>query len=214
MRTSRALLRAAAGKAAGGGGVTYVAGSSAGGITNNWVSNPAGIKQGDLLIACCTALAGAFTQPSGWTALLSGGAGTGIMAVYYKIAGAAEPTQYGWQCSNGYNAMVILAYRGVDNITPIDASAGTSGSGAIASTPSITTTKGNDLILAFYCDNNQVRSFAAPAGFVARASRTYGSDEVYTFDAIFPSAGPTGAISSALSASDSWGAAAIALAAA
>jgi len=95
------------------------------------------------------------TAPAGWTQvnrINNAGPTSNSLIVYYKFAGAAEPTSYLWQLS-GVSAAVagIQTYVGVDAATPVDAQAGTATASSLTHTaPAIATTVNNAMLVGHY----------------------------------------------------------------
>lgn len=86
------------------------------------VTKPTGTVDNDVLIAVVGGVMSG--TPSGWTALMNVATGTGgsldHVYVYYKVA-ASEGANYTFSNSAAQlGAVSIVAYRGVDNTTPID----------------------------------------------------------------------------------------------
>lgn len=127
------------------------------------INAPSGTSDGDFLIAHIarnyTTLVGAtITPPSGWTLLLTNSSGAMDSWVYYKFAGASEPSSYTWTL--GATGTVAQSCGGdihritaVDTSTPIDVSAtaalGVATGDADPDSPSVTTTVANTMVFAF-----------------------------------------------------------------
>lgn len=119
----------------------------------------------DVMVAAITVRGGSNTTitsvPAGW-ALVPGGTnpidnGTTLkMAVYYKVATAAEPVSYTWGFSSSEKASGgIQAYVNVDTAEPIDVASGqTTPSGNDHSTPSVTTTLDGAMLVASFAAAN------------------------------------------------------------
>jgi hypothetical protein len=122
------------------------------------VPYPAGVVSGDLLVIQYSAATSAVTTtPSGWTLLLgptSGSDGQGDkFSVFYRVAGASEPSSVTIaKTTSGGGAGIMAAYSGVNTSSPIDASAAANlpSSGSSGTTPSVTTTQTNTMLLRFY----------------------------------------------------------------
>lgn len=86
-------------------------------------NKPAGVVSGDLLLAVFTNNNQTVSRPSGWTQLFYTPASTGNVwatGVYYKVAGASEPTSYTFSVPSAAPLVLsITAWSGVDNTTPI-----------------------------------------------------------------------------------------------
>ena len=124
--------------------------------TNLTINKPTGVVSGDVLIVNITSNNGGTPTLSGWNSL-----GTGIFngsnlraTVLYKVAGGSEPANYTFALGAGANDAVgtIIAFSGVDNTSPIDAT-GTMGlsasAGATATAPGITTNSANAAVVMF-----------------------------------------------------------------
>jgi hypothetical protein len=87
----------------------YTAGSN----SSLSVSRPTGVVEGDVLVTAVAYRGGSLTAPSGWTqAILQGGSGV-TAAVYYRVAGASEPSSYAWalDSTDALAAGVIAFYN-------------------------------------------------------------------------------------------------------
>lgn len=150
-------------------------------------SKPAGAAQGDILVAFHAADTGILTDmgtPTGgstWSLLTSRarddstGSGT---KVWWKVAGAAEPANYGFtQGSNADGSVSIIAVQDGSTNTPVVAQTGGTSSGAAKTTPSTTAAAGDFEIrcVAVHAPGTSL-SFTAPVGFTERSdiqSSTY-----------------------------------------
>ena len=130
---------------------------------------PSGVQAGDVLVAQVSNYGGVFSgviAPSGWTLVgraTSGGAVT--EAVYWKIAGSAEPVYYGFSLSGSPGVQMaggMAAYGGVDRTAPVNAFGTATGAGATASTPSVTTTVANTVLV--HSVSKRRDDLPAPAG--------------------------------------------------
>ncbi|TMB21692.1 MAG: hypothetical protein E6J71_07790 [Deltaproteobacteria bacterium] len=149
-------------------GASYTALAGAGtgigfrGATSNSVTSatslsltrPSATAANDIMLASVTTRAGSgmptITAP-GWTSILSTNNGSTLTtATFWKVAGtaAADPGPYAFTVSSSSSvAGGISSYFDVDTTTPIDAFAGQANS---SSTPSITTTVANTMLVAFF----------------------------------------------------------------
>lgn len=134
------------------------------GFTNQiTINKPTGVSEGDLLLAVVgwennQTPASWTSVPSGWTEIVDrqecGGSPTRpcTFSVWYKVAGASEPSSYTWQASiSGVGLMgVISAYSGVDETTPMDATrtVATGGAATTVDPPSITTVTNDAFVIA------------------------------------------------------------------
>ena len=126
--------------------------------TNLTIVKPTGVVSGDVMLVNIAKNNGSAITPSlaGWTLL-----GSGIIngsnlrgTVLYKVAGGSEPANYTFALGAGSNDAVgtIVAFSGVDNASPIDAT-GTMGlsvaAGQTATAPGITTNSANAAVVMF-----------------------------------------------------------------
>jgi hypothetical protein len=137
------------------------------------IVRPTGVVANDVLIAALywdNAGRPTITAPIGWTLIRQDGSTADEeAALYYHVAGAAEPTSYTWRStlSVGFTG-IIAAYAGVSTTTPIDVYAGQTGTTASAVAPSVTTTAGNEVVVTVWTAWNNNVSFGAPIGMTLR----------------------------------------------
>ena len=180
MRTIQADVRAGSG----GGAPTFgnVASNNAnsGSIT---INRPAGTVSGSLLLAQIAVRGGTtqtITAPAGWTLVPTNGrVNSGVtlaQAIYYRIAGAAEPASYQWTFSSSARSTgIILRYSGTHATTPINVSDGlAAGSGTVITAPTVTTTVANTRLVAFFSHANSAGSLTTPAGMTSRSNGNSG----------------------------------------
>src|SRR2546427_4884340 len=143
---------------AGSGGGANQCGS--GGQNTLTIGRPAGVVSGDLLVAAISVRSANPSTPSGWTLVWCGNSGsssggstcpvssTVSLAVYWKVAGASEPSTYSGWTTTQKAAGVITAYYNVNTSTPIDVQNGTGYTSSVTSlsTPSITTAVVNNML--------------------------------------------------------------------
>jgi hypothetical protein len=199
------------------GAIGFVAASSANngtGTTSLSVNKPTGVAQGDVMLATLTATGtGSITAPSGWTAITNATQGTALrQATYYKVAGASEGSSYSWGLGTSRSTSAgIVAYRGVNQTAPVDASATATATSGNAVGPSVTTSAASDQVVAS-------ASFATATTVTADASTTErydvssGSTTTEAADFAQANAGATTAKTAKPAASSSgWIAATVAL---
>lgn len=142
--------------------------TAASGVFSLTIAKPAGTVQDDVMVAAIgiSANTPVITAPDGWVQVrqLNNTATTAnALAVYYKIATAYEPLSYTWTFSaSGGSAGGIQTFYNVDTANPVDAEAGqTTASSLNHSTPSITTTVPNTMLVTAYTFASS-RSWNAP----------------------------------------------------
>jgi hypothetical protein len=120
------------------------------------VAKPAGTVQGDLLVAGIMIEKGSQVSitATGWTLILRTNQSTDVgMATYYKVAGASEPANYSFTLTNTPKWSIgISRITNAYTVNPINASNGAAGNNSSVNVdaPSVTTTRTNTLVLAFY----------------------------------------------------------------
>jgi len=160
--------------------------------TNLTIAVPAGTTTGDVMVAGitmrpCSNTSGAactttVTAPGGWT-LVNGvdqttGGGTGgyglRLLVYQRVASAAEPASYTWTIGGApVHAGAdggVASFSGVDNLSPIVASAGQTTPAATSHTaPSINTGAVTNTMLVSTHAANSSTAWTSPAGMTQAA---------------------------------------------
>lgn len=168
------------------------------------VSKPAGVAENDLMVLFWTIGyfgGGSSTRvpPSGWTLLDTQAAG-GVAgwAMYYKVAGASEPSTYTVEQTSNFveaDRAFIAAWTGNDPSSPIDATGTKYTEPSNTSTPtmqSVTAATGGSTLVAWDLEyTGATRTIAEPSGMTLRVQRT----SVYCYavaDLALASAGATG----------------------
>ena len=160
--------------------VTLVGASTLGGGngTSFTVSRPAGIAVGDVLLAVVAAKEGGsartISAPAGWTSVVLTDAGSGEFRqeVFWKAVAAGDPASDTFTTSSsGRVAIVMLAYRGVDNVSPIAAQGGqANASSSSVTAPSISPAAANTTLVGFFGTSNGNAGFTAPGTMALEAS--------------------------------------------
>ena len=171
------------------------------------VAKPSGTVAGDFLVGTLTSRIGAaavITAPSGWTFVrrdtctLPGTQMT--QAIYVRTASSIEPAWSQWTLDRSTSSSAaVVAYRGVDGASPLDAHSGEiARDTATATAPSLTASAGT--LVAGSFGRSGPSGFAAPSGTTQRYSVASGADaSTFGLDFVRASAGPTGAISTTAS---------------
>ena len=147
----------------------------------------------DLLFATIyvTDSTSAIAAPAGWTMHDDIAVAQKFHAAwFYKRYSASDPSSAVFSVSNSPAtvAAVIVAYRGVDGTTPIDAAMSRQFIGTPYVAPSITTTHANDMVVAMFVDQSQATGLATPSGMMSAVDDT----AIVVFDELQPSAGASG----------------------
>ena len=169
------------------------------------IGRPGGPAAGDVMLASVVISDDdpAFTAPAGWTLVRQDTIKDLLrQAIYVKAAGASEPASYTWTVPSARRiAGGITTFDGIDDTHPIDAiDASLNASGTAVSSPSITTTMPNTVLveLAVVASNG---SLTAPGGMVeaweaaapgASTRKNTKGAVVSLSHALQPAAGPTG----------------------
>src|ERR1035437_1729405 len=121
------------------------------------INKPTGVVAGDILIVAITKLnsTNTITPPTGWTSIDGrslAGSTPRYGAVFYKIAGSAEGTNYAFSLGSGTSnsSGAIVAFSGVNNTTPFDVTNGiiyVQGSQTEVDATSITTVTANAAVI-------------------------------------------------------------------
>ena len=180
--------------------ITYISSTNgrANPATSVLVNKPAGVLVTHLMIAEVVINGGAaptITSPAGWTLLQRTNTTNLSQAIYYKFATIAEPASYTWTFSSSQRAVAgIMAFRGVDIGSPINANAAqANASSRNVTAPSITTTVPNTMLLGFFAVSART-TFTAPGGMTERFDRQTGGTPVTACgdNAALAAAGATG----------------------
>jgi Putative Ig domain len=134
------------------GSTTYTSGPTL--VTTFGIPVPVGVAPGDLLLASMYHGANpnpTITAPSGWIQLYQDWtAAGGKHTVFYRIAGATEPSKYSWRLSASKQvAAGMLAYRGVTTSGPFHALGTAHVLGSSVGSVSLTTTLAGTHLVVF-----------------------------------------------------------------
>ena len=131
---------------------------------------PSGSQSNDVLVASIDVRGTpSITAPSGWTLVSPVTTGTDLTkATYWRFVGANPPASYTWSFSVSSAASgVVLAYSGVDQAQPVEASSSqANASGVAIAAPSVNVSAGSMLIGFFGTATNA--TFTPPTGMTER----------------------------------------------
>ncbi len=175
------------------------------------LTRPAGVVQGDVLVAQVTARTGGSTMsaPAGWTLVRNDSAGIQVQsAVFVRAATGSEPTSYAFGTSSGARmAGGMSAYSGVSTTAPVEVHGAATGSGTSMSAPSVTTASANTLLLALWTSRQQAAS-STPASMTQRwnvlSGGCAGSVGATAADASFAGPGATGVRTATAASAFDW----------
>lgn len=153
------------------------------------VGVPSGVQLGDVLLAQIIVYDGSAadvpTAPSGWSSIRHDSVTDGNQItswLYYKVAGANEPSSYGWSISPNWAAGVMGAWRGASS-SPLDNASGTAVTGASpvsASAPSLTPSLNNELQVYFYGSQSHAGPVITPSSALSQRFDTVSSKEGFS----------------------------------
>ncbi len=163
--------------------------------TTNMVAVPAGVQNGDLMLAFFSYWHFAsLTAPSGWTLLHSEPSGSsGVETVWYRYASGDTPgSLYDWSIagSGPYVSGGIVAYRGVASVSAEDGNCLDSGSNGSPTLCSFSNTTAGDIYVGFYCTENT--GLTPPGDLTTRVLQQYVNGSYFgsaAVDKALPSAG-------------------------
>ncbi|HZR03370.1 MAG TPA: Ig-like domain-containing protein [Burkholderiales bacterium] len=145
------------------------------------ITKPSGTAANDVLISsvAVTPSSVAITPPTGWTLVRrtdNAGPTSNSLAVYYKVAGASEPTSYAWGMSGAsFGVGGIQGFTGVDTANPINIENGQSTPSSTShATPSITTTVANAMLVTSHSFASS-SSWTPPSGMTESFDKANGS---------------------------------------
>ncbi len=193
-------------------------------VTQLSIARPA-VTAGNLMLANIAINGGTsatVTAPTGWTQILRTDNDTNISLISYrKIVGASEPSSYTWSIDHQTTAEGgITVYSGVDTANPVDAYAGNSGFGLLATTTTVTTSTASSTIVTLFAidvgkENTAGAYFSIPSSMTEEydTSNTPFGPSTAQHEMIQAVAGSTGSKSSTISGNKSrnWVAQQIAL---
>jgi len=183
------------------GGLTHILalrGASGGGSSTLTITKPAGVAQEDVLIASIAVGPNTvtITPPAGWGLVrrMDNTSGTtNSLAVYNKLAGAAEPASYDWTFSAGNTGAAggIQAFSGADPTIEVENGQNTA-SGTSSATPSVSTALVNTMIITSH-GIGSASTWTPPAGMAETVDANGGSAALETNYVLQAAAGLSGA---------------------
>jgi hypothetical protein len=155
--------------------------SNIGGGTSLTINKPAGVVDGDLMVATiviANSNAGAepITPPAGWTSQLLTTDGGGLKVNTFTKFALSEGASYDFTYANADAGGAISAYSGVDSATPMDVapSGASATSGTTIDAPGLTTvTGGAFLFCAFANEDGAPATWTPPSGMTERADADF-----------------------------------------
>jgi hypothetical protein len=132
------------------------------------IQKPSGTAQNDLLITAVATdgdTSGSLSPPSGWTQIDCTAYGTAVtLGAWRKIAGASEPASYDFTWTGGQKAYGwMMRFSGHNAANPINTSATANQTSITPTSPAVTTTVPNCLILRLGAfDDSDINSLPEP----------------------------------------------------
>jgi hypothetical protein len=154
--------------------ITYRSGNIATGVATIVITKPAGVVATDVLWAIIIT-DGTIAAPTGWVSRASGVTPTSAsnVAAFSRVAdgGANDGATYTFTCTGATGGEGLIdAYIGVDNTTPIDATATVAtGTAATVTWPNITTVTNNAWHLASIGDGVNGAVTSTPTSYTQRS---------------------------------------------
>ena len=167
------------------------------------INKPAGTVENDVLVASRMYYGddSTSTPPSGWTLIDYASEATPEtnsghrLLLYYKVAGASEPSTYSWAMGgDGVQGIAIACYSGVNTASVIDTFiAQFNGTNTSMSAASITTTVANTMLVFAGCAGDSA-SFSAtpPSGYTERVDFYADWRSIYIAEKAQAATGATG----------------------
>jgi uncharacterized repeat protein (TIGR01451 family) len=162
------------------------------------IAVPAGTVAGNVLLATVTTKktgTPAVTAPAGWTQFNQGANADKVaLAIFYKIAGVAESGPYVFtvDANTDESAGAVLRYSGVDTTNPLDVSGAGNDKSKLPTSPSVTTTYANTMVVRVYGQADNDKPATPPAGTAERVDLEAGKVSLGVADAIQAAIGATG----------------------
>ena len=193
---------------------------ASGNVTSLLISTPAGTASGDLLLAAISTDGNAsFSVPLGWTLLNQGSNGGNVsVAVFYRIASAAEPASQAFAWDSSEEAVgAILRYSGVSTSEPIAVLGAADGTNSSPTSPSVTTLSANTRVVRIYgADDDDLSGSPYPAGTTGRLNEESGTgggtSALGVADSSQTAIGATGTAAFSMGSSEQWRALTVVLA--
>ena len=197
------------------------ASSTADGITSLAVSAPAGLAQGDVMLAWVSYNSAAtVSAPSGWSSVGSWMTASSASAqLFSRTAGSSEPASYTFSLTGGATADIaagILAYFVAGGSVSVGAETQSHNSAQVTTyaAPSVTTTQASETVVAFWAAN-QFNALTLPGGLTQRMSQPGDAQTIIAGDYTGPgtpgSSSPGSATGNSGPAAGFWFAATVAI---
>jgi hypothetical protein len=178
-----------------------------GGTTSISVNKPAGTVEGDLLFILISSDDDTVTidQPSGWSTLYDEvDAGSQTASIYYKVAGASEPSSYSVTKTDERAAIQCIAIQDAGAIN--QHASNTGGASSTAQCPTVTPTVSNTLLLRMVSANGSDTTdpHSQETGYTITETTSYTSGGCCSIQYKAHTSGATGTLDVSMSASSEW----------
>lgn len=153
------------------------------GNANVTLNKPSGTAVGEILVAYITVYLGtAISKPTGWTQVYAIQNGNVYAGCYYRVVDGTEGSSFTWTNTSSTDRATGVIFRvgGADTTTPTDGSGTSSqtGDSAADTSPSVTTTVDQDLILVTHHSQRPPSTDTVPSGTTQIAFIDYTPDAV------------------------------------
>ena len=171
------------------------------------LSTPAGVQSGDVMIAAIAwhthdSSGTMIDAPAGWHLIRIDTEATHIVqGLFWKVATGSEPATHTFLNTTTDTTREVIggivAYSGVDPVTPVDAQGATTTASVVftLTAPSVTSTVAGGRLITFYGQHDP-GTFSAPSGMTGRFTEAVGSGErsvnALLADEVLGAAGATG----------------------
>ena len=166
--------------------------ASSAALTNVTLDVPAGVEEGDLLVAFLVLRAHSVSSlPDGWTLLAGAPGGTTRSYIATKVAGADEPANYTFPTPFSWRAAAMVVVRGVTAVDVYDL-AENYGSTNLAS-PSVGATVTPGILLGLFGACGSLEgNYVAPTGMMEIEKVNHSQVNLLVAAEAFDAAGATG----------------------
>ena len=152
---------------------SFIAAETGRRVSDLTINKPTGTVDGDEMLAFIGSASTGVTPPAGWTEIETVSVHQPYFRAYRKTA-SSEGASYSWTGADEQLG-VILTFRGVNAVTPIDIDGSSTFSSVNnPSAPSVTTSMNNTLVIAVQTSNDSANPATSPAGMTERADLSDG----------------------------------------
>lgn len=158
--------------------------SVGGGDNSITLAVPAGVQEGELLVAVGGRNGtGNIATPAGWTLIRTQTGGALRLNAWAKYASASEPASYEFAMGGGASCGMMVRLSGIHASTYLDVSAGDAATEINPTPPTVTTTVTNTMVFTAFIQAETLNpTYTPPAGHVERADLDGDNPTLLTHD--------------------------------